>query len=195
MDKRILKTTKLIKDGELRRFIDGFLERIPTKFWTVPSSSSGKYHPPEDNGKTGLVIHTLKAVQIGINLCNLYEVKQKNKDIVISAILLHDTFKNWTGFEWGKYTNYEHGKIGADRIRVEASNQYNFIYGEIISYKTYKKILKIARLVEIHMGRWTKPKAYYNKFRKRLEQIIIEADYLASRKGISFKVKEVIDEK
>ena len=188
------RTINLIKDEELKTFIQGFFWYIPKEFFVAPSSSTGKYHPPEDNGKGGLVRHTLKAVQVGINLCNLYEVNQKNKDIVISAILLHDTFKNIKNRVWGKYTNYEHGKVGAGVIREIAILEYKSNYEGRISYKTYKKILKIAHLVEIHMGRWAEPKRYYNKFRKRLEQIIIEADYIASRKGISFIVKEVKDE-
>ena len=44
------------------------------------------------------------------------------------------------------------------------------------------------------MGQWAQPLPYHNKFRKRLEHIIIESDYIASREGISFTVDNFIED-
>jgi len=189
----IHKIVNIIKNEELKYFVEYFLEHdVPKQFFTASSSSTGRYHPPEDNGKGGSLRHTLKAIQVGIDLSYLYNLSNYNKDIIISALLLHDTFKNWKNGIWDKYTNYEHGKIGADKIRHRTKDMYYFVLGNLFSVKTYRQLLKIAHLVEIHMGRWAKPKAYLNRFRKRLEQIVIEADYIASRKGISFTVDKIV---
>lgn len=43
-----------IRDEQIMTFTRYVLEKAPTYFWTVPSSSSGKYHPPQSNGEGGL---------------------------------------------------------------------------------------------------------------------------------------------
>ena len=193
---KVYQVIKLMKNNELKYFVKHFLDwDVPEQFFTTASSSTGKHHPPEDNGKGGCIRHTLKAIQVGMDLCRLYNLNDYNRDIIITALLLHDSFKNWKDGKWNKHTNYEHGKVGADMIRYRAKNAYSFIYHPVISCQTYKQILKVAHLVEIHMGRWAQPKKYLNFFRKRLEQIIIESDYIASRKGISFKVGKIMEEK
>ena len=38
---------ELIKDEKLRTFTDFYLSnRVPSYFWEIGASSSGKYHPP-----------------------------------------------------------------------------------------------------------------------------------------------------
>lgn len=43
---------ELIKDEKLRAFTDFYLSnRVPSYFWEIGASSSGKYHPPFSQGK------------------------------------------------------------------------------------------------------------------------------------------------
>ena len=45
------RTIELIENKDLKHFAEFFLkEDVPKQFFTASSSSSGKYHPPEDNG-------------------------------------------------------------------------------------------------------------------------------------------------
>ena len=183
----------LIKDVKLRTFVHAFIRyKVNDKFFDVASSSTGKYRPPEDNGFEGLARHTIKAVQVAVCLSRLYELTQEQKDIVLSAVILHDTYKNCEGpflQTWGIHTNYKHGKIGADAIRKcvkEFGKELN------IDWRTHLRIKQIALLVEKHMSNWAKPKIYKAKQQELLARIVIEADYLASRKGISFVVPKLI---
>ena len=53
---------ELIKDEKLRAFTEFYLSnRVPSYFWEIGASASGKYHPPFSQGNGGLVRHT-KAV-------------------------------------------------------------------------------------------------------------------------------------
>lgn len=188
----------LIEDRGLANFVWYFLNReTDSKFFSAPSSSTGKHHPPEDNGVGGLMRHNLKAIQVGICLSRLYEISKEQRDLVIAAVILHDTYKNKVNSDylsyWTDRTNYEHGKIGADAIR-RVGKELREIHPDYISGRVLRKINYVARLVEKHMSNWAKPKIYPARKQNLLERIVIEANYLASRKGISFVVEELLED-
>lgn len=162
---------------------------VPNEFFFAPSSSTGKYHPPEDNGDGGVLIHTLKGMQIASDLCRLYEVEKRGREVAVCAMALHDTYKSCTSPDmnsWERYTNSHHGKNVAIAFR-------QFYEAKIDRYRKCEDALrKITKLVYIHMGRWSKPDQYRAKLDERLEQIVIESDYLSSRSGISFLPKCVL---
>lgn len=101
-----------IKDEGIRRFVTCAFNNSDEDFWYSPSSSSGRYHPPENNIEGGLIIHLLKAFEVGKILCDYYKVNEKDTDIILAGILLHDIKK--FGNPWGKFTDYAHGKIASD---------------------------------------------------------------------------------
>lgn len=44
---------QLIKNQDLRAFAEYCLARVPEYFFTIPASSTGKYHPPFSLGRGG----------------------------------------------------------------------------------------------------------------------------------------------
>ena len=83
-----------IEDEGLKDFItDTLTNKVPDYFWTLPSSSSGKYHPVDERGMFGLVLHTLRVFKVSNMLCIFSDVKGRDRDIVLIAAILHDSLK------------------------------------------------------------------------------------------------------
>lgn len=94
------------------RFLDNvkiIIELLPDYFFEIPASSTGKYHPKFALGNGGLVRHTKAAVTIAYNLLNNKTVNKftdDEKDLIVIALLLHDSFKS--GFPQEKYSRADH---------------------------------------------------------------------------------------
>ena len=171
-----------IQDEEKREITKDLIRQLPDYFFTIPASSTGKYHPEYALGDGGLYRHTRAAVKIANDILNLEwfnkEFTNDDKDVMIAAIILHDTCKS--GKDWdSQYTMHTHpiqaGELVEDTLR---DTEYRGI-GE-----------EIARLIRSHMGQWNEP-GRWNKYNDRtvlpkpeeLDEFIVHlCDYLASRK-------------
>lgn len=170
-----------IKNPKIREFTEKVLLEVPDYFFNIPASSTGKYHPSYTISECGLVKHTQAAVRIALELFRLSEkgYTDEEKDIIISALILHDTAK--LGFNGSKYTITGHPL-------------------EIVKFFNGKKELKsilpkeiielISNCISSHMGRWNynykSKKRVLPRPKTRLEQITHMADYIASRKCLEF---------
>lgn len=165
----------LIKNQQIKEFTMKFLtEHAPEYFKTVPASSSGKYHPKTSLGKGGLVRHTIAATKVLYYILGLDWAKEEFTELqcdqMMSAIILHDTFKQGMPGEEG-HTVKDH---------------------ELIAAKQVNKVLnipdsQIARMIRTHMGQWgaAHPEA--------LDEFLVHlADYLASRKLIEIDTSKLI---
>lgn len=162
-----------IKDTNIQNFLIDVFNSADKEFWVEASSSSGKYHPAEDNGPGGLIRHVLKSAEVGKELSRFFDLNEKNKDIVLASCLLHDIKKN--GNPWGERTDFEHGLIA-----------YNWL--KEFKLKDVSSKNKILSCVRYHMSRWTQPEEERIRAMKPTlnERIVQLSDYLASRKGMSF---------
>ena len=50
-----------IGDPKIQEIVEECLQKCPKEFYTMPASTTGKYHPPFALGEGGLVRHTLAA--------------------------------------------------------------------------------------------------------------------------------------
>jgi hypothetical protein len=168
-----------IKDEKIREFTVRALEILPSYFWTVPASSSGKYHPSYALGSGGLCRHTKAAVKVAIEMFNLdmfnkYDSRQK--DMIISALFLHDGAKS--NIPQQKYTAHDHPIIICD---------YILKHKEVCDILDEYTLNTILDGIKSHMGQWVscnyssvvlpEPKTGIQKF-------IHLCDYIASRKCI-----------
>ncbi len=183
MNHDLIKCVESIKDVELREYITDLLNKIPAYFWEVPASSTGKYHPAYALGKGGLVRHTRAAVQIALELfenktvCNFNDLE---KDIIIAALILHDTVKH--GIPGGRYTVSNHGML------VEVVAGY-----DVDSEKENETLATLFKAIRAHMGQWNHD---YRSGKKvapvpltDLEKFVHLCDYLASRKCLEMNFK------
>ena len=170
-----------IKNPDIKNFTIKALESLPDYFYEVPASSSGKYHPQYALGKGGLVRHTKAAVRIALELFRCETVtghySDNTKDIIISALLLHDGCKH--GLNNSKYTITEHPIVVVEMIRN--NNDLN----NVLDKEIFDKIMN-GNLT--HMGQWTSDyktgKEVLEKPKTGIQNFIHMCDYLASRKSI-----------
>lgn len=170
-----------IKNPDIKNFTIRALESLPDYFYEVAASSSGKYHPQYALGQGGLVRHTKAAVRIALELFRCETVtghySDNTKDIIISALLLHDGCKH--GLNGSKYTITEHPIVVVEMIRN--NNDLNNLLDKEIFDKIMNGILT-------HMGQWTSDyktgKEVLEKPKTGIQNFIHMCDYLASRKSI-----------
>jgi hypothetical protein len=189
----------------LRSFVKRALELAAPQFWTDPCSSTGLHHPPEDQQRGGIIIHTRKAVQVALSLLRFlnrdgsgpdshYGPKdtQDLRDNIIAAVVLHDLYKN--GDPWSKNTVPQHGLIAAERLERLAKEEFDYD-DEDPRFDNWPEIFSLIR---DHMGRWAQPKPdpmlaismpTDDEIAPRL--IVEAADYMASRKFLSFVANEI----
>lgn len=180
-----------ISDQQLGQAVCDFMTKhIDQKFWSVPASSSGKYHPAYALGEGGLARHTIAALVIAKDLLEISKLQDtRERDIVFASLAIHDSCKQ--GFKYNGHTVWEHPLIAADEWRAFAEN---YIVGGVCPLAT-DMIDSICGSVSSHMGKWTTsnysqvvlpaPKTLIQKF-------VHICDYLASRKSISVDVENVI---
>lgn len=186
----------IIQNLDIQDFVRIALETAPLQFWTDPCSSTGKYHPPEDQQVGGILIHTKKAVQVALSLMRFYGFGPDRKeywllrDQIITAVILHDLYKN--GIPWGESTHPEHGDIAARELE------------ELARRTTLPKLWTdfIADLVRYHMGQWAKPSSNMAIVVSNIPKIASEsvliahlivqtADFWASRKWCPFTIDQL----
>ena len=86
--KYFLKEISYIKDEKNREDIRKLIDLIPDYFFTIPASSTGKYHPKFAGTKNGLVKHTKVAVRIAYDLFEtVNNFTDLDKDLIIMALI------------------------------------------------------------------------------------------------------------
>jgi len=137
---------KLIKNFPIKKFVIECLDEAPDYIFTnCPSSSTGKYHSIDEFTKKGNILHTKRVVSNCNVMARAFDLKGKDKDLVIAAAILHDMVKQ--GFEQTGHTVYNHAELAAQLVK------------EV--YKTTKSKIKnkdyetIRGCVFFHNGIWT----------------------------------------
>lgn len=171
-----------IGDPKIQEIVEECLQKCPKEFYTMPASTTGKYHPPFALGEGGLVRHTLAACCWVKDLLQLeqYSILLPKADYILAALILHDSVKK--GFGKSKYTVFEHPIYAAELVTnvceelAETNGSRRYIEcGAIIS-----------RLIASHMGQWNRAfnsNVTLPKPKSDIQQFVHLCDYLASRKG------------
>lgn len=168
-----------IKNLPLNRAIIEFMESARGHyFWSVPASSSGKYHPSYALGEGGLVRHTLAALLIAEDLLEISTIKSDyDRDIIFAALALHDFYKQGLPPNNSK-TIFEHPLVAAEEWEKYMANS---------KHVSEDIVIAIANCIRSHMGQWNTSK--YSKTvlplpSTKLQKFVHACDYLASRKRI-----------
>lgn len=139
----LLSLLPCIPDPLVRAFTQYALSQAPSHFWVKPSSA-GKYHPPDEHGSEGLLLHTIRVVRVGKILC--LSSPDLDPNVVLPACFLHDLCRYGDGEPGSQYTLPEHPELAAAMVlRLGAG-----------CLDGYAK--PIADAVERHTGRWGKVK-------------------------------------
>lgn len=188
MHKIFNKELSYIKDNRIKESLITMLNEIPSYFYEVPASSTGKYHPEFSLGKGGLARHTKVAVRIAYELFQNHSVNNFNdheKDLIIFALMLHDSLKS--GKEKSNYTKFEHPILASEFIK-ENKDKLSL---------TEDEINLVCSCIETHMGEWTKDyqgNEILNPPVDKYQRFVHMCDYIASRKflDVKFENDEII---
>ena len=181
-----------IKNEQIRNITSCIIENlVPKYFFEVAASSTGKYHPNYALGEGGLLRHTKAAVKIAKSLFTIMEFDLVDEDYIISALILHDSFKH--GVYGGKYTKHDHPVVAAEQIKMFCDTLCSQTTDEndIKRYIEYGE--NVSKLVASHMGQWNTCK--YDRTVLPLpettaQRFVHMCDYLASRKFIEIIIDE-----
>ena len=177
--KYFTKEISYIKDESKRRDIEYLINLLPDYFFTIPASSTGKYHPKFAGTVSGLVKHTKAAVRIAYDLFEtVNNFTDNDKDLIIMALIMHDGLKK--GIEEEKYTRFDHPLLVSKMIMENASKLEMDI----------DDVRKMCMMIESHMGKWNTSK--YCKVElpipvNEMQRFVHRCDYLASRKYLNVR--------
>ena len=190
MNKQEVFKTELnyIYNDDIKESLSIMIDHIPDYFFTIPASSTGKYHPEYATGDGGLVRHTKAAIRMAKELFEIYKFDIRKKDLIIMSLLLHDTIKKGEVEE--KYTRFDHPLLACEFL-IKYSKELK-LPKEDIDFR--------CECISSHMGRFNTseysdvvlplPKTPEQKF-------VHMCDFLASRKVIKIefdKNNNIIDE-
>ena len=139
----IVAILSMIINPEIRALAEKILAMLPGYWWTVPASSSGKYHPQLSLGEGGLVRHSLVAALFARLIAIAWGWASDMVDIAVVAALVHDGMKQGIDGSEG-HTVFEHPTLMAQFIR---DNFPGNKWAEIL-----------AHMIESHMGQWNTSK-------------------------------------
>jgi len=140
-----------IADAELRQATEVVLKGGHDAFLQWPASSSGKYHPPDEVGPMGMVIHAKRCAKVAPDIARMYSLDKLGDDILVSASLLHDLYKQGREGKEG-HTVKDHMIIIHEIINM-TFNEFSIDIED-----RFRSNLTNACL--FHEGVWTPPEAH-----------------------------------
>ena len=137
-----------IENDDMKKFTEVLIDTIPEYFWSVPSSSSGKYHPQFALGEGGLARHTLALVRLLNYTLEIESIKEqftsRERDLMRIAGMMHDTRKSGSQEEWeaDPHTRFDHPVLVANVI-LEFGNK---------GYLPNNELIDLSNICATHMG-------------------------------------------
>lgn len=172
------KELKVIRNGHYRKFLMEYLNKIPEDFFQKPASSSGRHHSATSQGEMGLINHTKHAFWVGYWLMKsecLYKFTDRQKDLLLGAILLHDSIKY--GFEGSERTVHEHPLLPA--LLIQRMVEDGIYFDDEIEAMA----LETGELIKTHSGAWTTSRhseVVLEAPTNEMEKFIHLCDYISS---------------
>lgn len=168
------KQLELIFDETMREFTRLCICAAPDYFFTdCPASSSGKYHPIDELGADGTILHTKKVFTVAYQLSRGLEC-ESSRDEILAACLIHDLRKQ--GMNKTGHTAKNHPALAADLVKeVQDATQ-------MLTNKSYQIIHNACGY---HYGPWS-----YKAWKKTLDDYTREeltvylSDYIASKREV-----------
>lgn len=192
----LLEEINLIKNEDIKTFVRSVLLKSKM-FWNVPSSFSGKYHPPDEHNPGGNVLHTKRVVRIANTISDSYSITDEERDLINAACLLHDVTKGVSTDDDDETFHYDPMHPYTVQKLVENAIKYDKEYGvdgcSTTLFLHEDAVHTIMRLIRCHLGPWspvpeTMPITY-------MDYIVHLADNIASKIHTYIIDSELINEK
>lgn len=172
----LLEELHVIEDIRILDWTIKAVVSLPDYIFSVPASSTGKYHPDYALGEGGLIRHLKAAARIAQELFTIsYPFSNEERDIIIAAILLHDGAKHGVTYE--KYSKHEHPLIICDYLKDQEF------------FNDIPQAQEIIDAIASHMGQWNtcnRSRVVLPLPETNVQKFVHLCDYLASRKCLEF---------
>lgn len=164
----------LIKDSNIKKFAKEIINNADDYFFSMPASTSGKYHPEYTCVPGGLLLHTKAVMYFTVYMIetDIFSIGEHEKDLLIVSALAHDIKKMGDGKL--EVTVKNHPELAAEYIKYIYDMHKNLVSLDDINY--------IMDAVRKHMGKWGSAKTV--TFNNDGEKVLHIADYIASRKNV-----------
>ena len=167
---------------EFKAYFMDMIAEIPDYIFTMPSSTSGKFHNSTQCQIYGQVYHVYMFDAILNHRLRLKGNKEiystpEERDSMRCVPVFHDAIK--CGLNGSKYTVQDHPMLAANWV-LETTVEHNIP-------TSYKQM--IADMVEAHSGEWNKSRAgkvIMSEPRNHREFFIHECDILSSRADLDY---------
>lgn len=175
---------------EMRLYCTDMIKQIPDYIFTMPSSTSGKFHNKTQCQQHGQIYHILMFAEI-LNYrlalkCNKEKFNNATqRDAMRCVPIFHDALK--CGTNGSSFTVHDHPMLAGAWVR-ESQVEHDID-------KTIKE--SIARMCERHSGEWTssnRSKIVLPEPENDMEIVIHECDILSSRNNIDMQPPEYLKE-
>jgi len=189
----------MIKDPVLKKHVIEIIKLCPDYVSRMPSSSTGKYHPPDEVGKEntkGMIIHIKRLCALAPEMARKHsDDEYPETNFLVAGAILHDIFKNGevdsSGNPKSKWTNKNHPRLIYELIHkyIEDNN--------LTEDEAGMKLRTVANACLFHEGRWTVEQSrdsfkahdlrfsgdsVMDEFDKQVCRDMHEIDYWASRR-------------
>lgn len=174
---------------EIRLYCEDMIENIPDYIFTMPSSTSGKFHNATQCKPHGQIYHIIMFGAIMNYRLALKCNKKKfdnpiHRDAMRCVPIFHDAVKcGWNG---STFTVHDHPMLAGKWVR-ETSVEHD------IDDETKEMI---ARMCERHSGEWTsskRSKIILPEPETEMEILVHECDILSSRSDIDMQPSEYLN--
>ena len=201
----------MIENDVLRGYGTYVLANSHPKFWTCPSSSTGKYHPKQHNMANevipglevgGLISHLWHVMAFAFESMRRYGYNSKlsraelaewarTRDCLAFACIFHDWAKNGdpTKGLWGDHTTKDHGEVAAKLISTTLLDRFLVAFPEIRGEAETDLIGMVndaCVAIKHHYGIWAESRLKpTSPGVTELSLMLQEGDYYSTRRFIS----------
>ena len=175
---------------DMKRYCEDMIENIPDYIFTIPSSTSLKYHNKTQCGSHGQILHILMFGEImnyilGLEYATEKIPDAKKRDCLRCTSIFHDAIK--CGLNGSQYTVHNHPILAGEWVR-------NTSVEHDIDKDTKEYI---AGLCESHSGQWcssNRSKVVLPKPENNEQFLVHLCDYLASRNNLDMTYPDKVYE-
>jgi len=157
--------------------LDGFTNYVPEYFWTIPSSSRGKYHSDDACGEYGNVLHTKRVMTVFERLARSWTeqglITEYEQELGRVAVLFHDAWKNG----WPSENN-------------DHTVQYHDVIGAAVTDVLMDVDERVSGAIAAHNGSWGEGPSPSTE----LQQLVHNADMVAADDAVDIAVLEPSEE-
>ena len=177
------KEINSIEHDYLWNAVESYVRNYEDIIKRLPATTSGKYHPPEERGPGGHLLHIRRMCKIILGgLDKHFGLTQRERDLLITGVIFHDASIIITSIE------DEHGKYHKDEEKFNnwhADLSWSMVEEHFKLFKDSDDILLLKSMIESHMGWWPK---HGRRPTRKLEILLSALDYIDTRTYVHIEV-------